>query len=140
MLTLLRTRVRLVRSSGDRGVALAMVVGIASVLLLLISLSMTFAVSGLVRSDHDADWEAAMSAAYAGVADYQGRMTNDPSYYQWGNKNAPFTIANGSASTVKSPPATNLAFDVSLNGQWAQVKLTDSLPVNAYFRYEVDNS
>lgn len=141
MLRLLRLRLRLVRSSGDRGVALAMVVGIASVLLLLISLTMTFAVSGLVRSDHDADWDAAMSAAYAGVADYQSRMTNDPSYYQYGNKNAPFTIASGSASTVTAPPVTNAAFAVTAGGSWAPVTPADArIPVTGYFRYEVDNS
>ncbi|SDH57886.1 hypothetical protein SAMN04515691_0876 [Leifsonia sp. 98AMF] len=141
----LRTRLRLVRASGDRGVALAMVVGIASVLLLLISLTMTFSVSGLIRSNHDADWDAAMSAAFAGVADYQGRLTNDPSYQQYGNPASKFTIANGSQASVTMPPTSraNPAFDVrptSLGGVWAPVPLTDGLPANASFRYEVDNS
>jgi hypothetical protein len=145
MLRLLRTRLAAVRSTGDRGVALAMVVGIASVLLLLISLTMTFSVSGLVRSNHDADWDAAMSAAFAGVADYQGRLTNDPSYQQYGNPASAFTIANGSQNSVALPPSSrdNPAFDVkpvSQGGRWASVPLTDGLPANASFRYEVDNS
>lgn len=145
MLRLLRMRLAAVRSTGDRGVALAMVVGIASVLLLLISLTMTFSVSGLVRSNHDADWDAAMSAAFAGVADYQGRLTNDPSYQQYGNPASAFTIANGSQSSVAMPPSSrdNPAFDVtptSAGGRWAPVPLTDGLPANASFRYEVDNS
>ncbi|GAA2047317.1 phage holin family protein [Leifsonia soli] len=145
MLTLLRTRIALLRQERDRGVALAMVVGIASVLLLLISVTMTFSVSGLVRSNHDADWDAAMSAAFAGVADYQGRLTNDPSYQQYGNPASTFTIANGSATSVALPPTSrdNPAFDVkptSAGGRWASVPLTDGLPANASFRYEVDNS
>ena len=142
MLALLRTRLRVVRASGDRGIALAMVVGIASVLLLLISLTMTFAVSGLVRSSHDADWDAAMSAAYAGIAEYQGRLTNDPSYQQYGNPASGFTIANGSKGTVAMPPTStqNPAFDVTAGGSWAKVPLSDNLPPNAAFRYEVDNS
>ncbi|WP_374009665.1 hypothetical protein [Leifsonia sp. LS-T14] len=142
MLTLLRTRLGLVRASGDRGVALAMVVGIASVLLLLISLTMTFSVSGTIRSARDADWDAAMSAAFAGVADYQGRLTNDPSYQQYGNPASAFTIANNSQGSVAMPPSSraNPAFDVTSGGSWATVQLTDGLPANASFRYEVDNS
>ena len=145
MLTLLRTRLAMVRATRERGVALAMVVGIASVLLLLISLTMTFSVSGLVRSNHDADWDAAMSAAFAGVADYQGRLTNDPSYQQYGNPASAFTIANGSQGSVALPPAgrDNPAFDVTTKaagGRWASVPLTDGLAANASFRYEVDNS
>lgn len=138
----LRARLRAVRASGDRGVALAMVVGIASVLLLLITVAMTFSVSGLVRADHDSDWDAAMSAAYAGVAEYQGRLTNDPGYQQYGNPKAPFTIANGSKATVTLPTGTNAnpAFDVAAGGTWAPVPLSDHLLTSASFRYEVDNS
>ncbi|WP_157480326.1 hypothetical protein [Leifsonia sp. Root227] len=138
-------RRRLGSASSDRGVALAMVIGIGSVLLLLVTLTMTFSVSGIVRADHDKDWDAAMSAAYAGIAEYQGRLTNDPSYQQYGNPASKFTIANGSASTVTLPTGanTNPAFDVApkgSGGRWAAVPLTDGLPPNASFRYEVDNS
>ncbi len=141
MLALLR-RLRAVRSTGERGVALAMVVGIAAVLLVLITFTMSFSVSGLVRSNHDADWDAAMSAAFAGVAEYQGRLTNDPSYQQYGNPSSPFTIANGSKTSVTLPTGSNAnpAFDVTKNGTWAKVPLSDGLPANASFRYEVDNS
>lgn len=135
-------RLRAVRETGEKGVALAMVVGIASVLLLLISLTMTFSVSGLVRSNHDADWDAAMSAAFAGVAEYQGRLTNDPSYQQYGNPASTFTVANGSKNSVTLPTGVNAnpAFDVASGGTWATVPLSDGLPANAAFRYEVDNS
>lgn len=138
----LRRRLRRVRSTGDRGVALAMVVGIGAVLLLLVATTMSFSVSGLVRSNHDADWDAAMSAAFAGIGEYQGRLTNDPSYQQYGNPNSPFTIANGSAGTVTLPTGANAnpAFGITAGGTWANVKLTDGLPANASYRYEVDNS
>lgn len=134
-------RSRLGAASSDRGVALAMVIGIGSVLLLLVTLTMTFSVSGIVRADHDKDWDAAMSAAYAGIAEYQGRLTNDPSYQQYGNPASKFTIANGSAGTVALPSGNNNpAFDVAAGARWAAVPLSDGLPANAAFRYEVDNS
>ncbi|MFE4950966.1 hypothetical protein ACFQ9V_12770 [Leifsonia sp. NPDC056665] len=142
MITLLRRRLRRVRSSRDRGVALSLVVGVGAVLLLLVAMTMSFSVSGLVRSNHDADWDAAMSAAFAGIGEYQGRLTNDPSYQQYGNPNSPFTIANNSQGTVTLPTGTNAnpAFGVTAGGTWATVQLTDGLPANASFRYEVDNS
>jgi hypothetical protein len=134
-------RRRLVRASDDDGVALAMVIGIGAVLIAVVTMSMSFSISGYVRSQRDQDWSAAMSAAYAGVADYQGRVTNDSSYSQFGNKNAAFTIANGSTATVTMPPAaqTNPAFDVTQGGTWGTVPVLSGTPT-AYFRYEVDNS
>lgn len=141
MRALLR-RLRGVRATRDRGVALSMVVGIGAVLLLLVATTMSFSVSGVVRSNHDADWDAAMSAAFAGIGEYQGRLTNDPSYQQWGNPSSPFTIANGSQGTVTLPTGTNAnpAFDITYGGHWASVPLTDGLPANASYRYEIDNS
>lgn len=138
----LRLRLRRVRSTQDRGVALSMVVGIGAVLLLLVAATMSFSISGLVRSNHDADWDAAMSAAFAGIGEYQGRLTNDPSYQQWGNPSSLFTIANGSQGTVVLPTGANAnpAFDITEGGSWATVALTDGLPANASFRYEIDNS
>ncbi len=142
MLTLLRRRLRRIRSTRDRGVALSMVVGIGAVLLLLVATTMSFSVSGLVRSNHDADWDAAMSAAFAGIGEYQGRLTNDPSYQQYGNPSASFTIANNSQGTVTLPTGANAnpAFGIAAGGSWATVPLTDGLPANASYRYEVDNS
>ncbi|CAM5375490.1 hypothetical protein LSHI6S_01824 [Leifsonia shinshuensis] len=142
MIALLHRRLRRLRATRDRGVALAMVVSVAAVLLLLVATTMSFAVSGLVRSNHDADWDAAMSAAFAGIGEYQGRLTNDPSYQQYGNPSSPFTIANNSQGTVTLPTGANAnpAFGITAGGSWATVPLTDGLPANASFRYEVDNS
>lgn len=135
-------RLRASHAGREEGVALPMVVGIGSVLLLLVTMTMTFSISGLVRSNRDADWDAAMSAAFAGIGEYQGRLTNDPSYQQWGNPASAFTQANGSQGTVTLPTGVNAnpAFDVSPGGNWANVPLTDGLPPNAKYRYEVDNS
>jgi hypothetical protein len=127
------------RAGAEDGVALTMVVGIGAVLLAVVTMCMTFSVSGVIRAKHDQDWTAAIAAAYAGVADYQGRLTNDSSYAQWGNPSAPFTIASGSASSVQAPPTANPAFNIATNGQWGSVT-GSSGSTGASFRYEVDNS
>jgi len=104
-------------------VALAMVIGIGAVLMMMVTVCVTYSVSGLVRSKHDQDWNAAISAAYAGVADYQGRVTNDSSYAQWGNPAASFTKANNSQGSVTLPTGTlaNAAFNIAKGAAWAPV-------------------
>lgn len=135
-------RRRIAGARHEEGVALVMVIGIGAVLVLIVTLCMSLSVSGLVRSQRDQDWAAAMSAAYAGVADYQGRVTNNPSYSQYGNPSAPFTIANGSSGTVAMPPASqpNAAFNITAGAAWASVPSASGGAAVASFRYEVDNS
>jgi hypothetical protein len=131
------------RAAQDRGVALAMVIGIGAVLMMMVTVCVTYSVSGLVRSKHDQDWNAAISAAYAGVADYQGRVTNDSSYAQWGNPAASFTKANNSQGSVTLPTGTlaNAAFNIAKGAAWAPVPAAIAgTTTPAWFRYEVDNS
>ncbi|WP_244887038.1 hypothetical protein [Flavimobilis marinus] len=81
------------------------------------------------------DQSAALAAAYAGVEEYQSRLANDTTYFQYGNPVAAFS----SGSSVSLPPveATNPAFGTGAAGSWARVAGSGGA---ADFRYEVDNS
>jgi hypothetical protein len=120
----------------ERGVAMAMVIGIAAVMMLLVSTMAASSVSGLMKSNHDEDWNAAIDAAYAGVADYQGRLANDYSYFQYGNPSSAFGAGNVNQH-VALPVVTNPAFGLGTSGTWATVPGSNG---NASYRYEVDNS
>jgi len=117
----------------ERGAALLVVIGVGVVLLTLVATAMTFSVSGSVKASHDQDWNGAMSAAYAGVADYESRLANDNTYYQVGDPAAVFSVG----SVVVAPVVSNAAFGLGATGSWAAVAGGDG---TASFRYEVDNS
>lgn len=143
----LMTRQRIFRarpaSSDDAGVALVTVIGLAMVMLLMVATAVSFSASGMVKSRNDQDWNAALAAAYAGVDEYASRLSNDSTYYGYGNPAARFTIATGSVGTVTMPLASNAnrAFNTGTgsgtDGTWAELAGSDG---RASFRYEVDNS
>jgi hypothetical protein len=112
-----------------------MVIIIGLVLMILVSTATLFAVSSLRKSGTDVDWNAAMSAAYAGVEDYKSRLANDAAYWQYGNAAAPFTQTSG--SSVRSPTTTNKAFGTGASGTWQSVAGSGG---RASYRYEVDNA
>ena len=127
----------------DEGVALILVIGIGMVLSILLIGAVSFAISGQKISRSSQDWDGALSAAYAGVEEYQSRMAADPSYWRFGNALATFSAS--SASTVTAPDTANPAFGVGSSGTWANVPVpTDpgypQAASPAQFRYEVDNS
>lgn len=122
----------------DSGVALMTVVGLAAVMLILVTTALSYSVGGMTKARNDQNWNAALAAAYAGVDEYASRLANDSTYTKYGNPLAPFTANTGSATTVTLPPAgTNDAFGVDKPGSWASVAGTSA---RASFRYEVDNS
>ena len=120
---------------GDEGYALPAVIGLALVLLILVSGSLTVTSSGLRKADTDQDYSAALAAAYAGAEEYQSRLSNDSNYARYGNINSTFT--KNPMSTVTLPGVANPAFEVSKGGRWATVPGSDG---RASFRYEVNNS
>ncbi|GAB3121829.1 hypothetical protein [Glaciibacter psychrotolerans] len=126
---------RLHRTESERGFAMVMVLGIGVVLLIVMVTAMTFSVGGLKKAKQDQDSAGALSAAYAGVDEYQSRLTGDSSYGQYGNKKADLTVKTG--SKVIPPISPNPAFDVDKAGGWASVQGSGG---TAWFRYEVDNS
>lgn len=121
---------------GDEGVAMVMVIGVAMVLTLLAVAGVAYSTGTMRKARNDQDWNGALTAAYAGIEEYQSRLANDPSYLTFGNPASAFSVASG--STVVLPESTgapsNPAF--SLTG-WADVPGSGG---TAFFRYEVDNS
>jgi hypothetical protein len=146
MLRLIRA-LRLNRVRGEEGIALAVVIGIAAVLFVVTMSGLTYSVSSLSKAGTDVNGEAATAAAYAGVSDYEARLTNDNTYQKYGDPAAPFSAATGSTSLVLPaalPNGTpgNPAFGWGVNGAWAPAPDANGNAANgnAGFRYEVDNS
>lgn len=125
---------RLVRR--EEGYVLPMVLGLGMVLVLVTAISLASTSSGSVKSDTEADWNAALAAAYAGIEDYTSRVENDPSYVRYGNMSSSFSSASVGL-TLPTGSAANPAFDVTAAGAWATVPGSDD---KAKFRYEVDSS
>ena len=122
----------------ERGIALPVVIGTGMLMLVLVATSLTVASNGLRKTDTEQDQNGALDAAYAGVEEYQSRLATDNSYYTYGNKDAPFSVATGSTKlTLPTGSAANAAFGIGTTGTWATVP--QSTPIASY-RYEVDNS
>ena len=138
MLTSLLRRYRRLQAEGERGVALITVIGIGMVLAVMVGSGVALATTMATKASTDDDWNSALAAAYAGVADYQSRITNDNTYMEYGNKSAPFSQSTGSSTLVlPSGAATNKAFGIGAGGTWQPVAGASG---NQAFRYEVDNS
>ncbi|WP_271175732.1 hypothetical protein [Leifsonia poae] len=115
--------------------ALITVVIFGTVLVMLVATAAAFSSSGAINSRTQDDWNAAMSAAYAGVEDYKSRLANDTTYVQYRNPASSFS----STSTGGLPPTTNPAFGA--DGSWANVPSgSPGVQSRSFFRYEVDNS
>jgi hypothetical protein len=108
------TRVR--RDEG--GFVLVVVVLSLTFLLMLVTSVLSYSIGSQNISRYDQNWNAALSAAEAGVDDYIFHLNQDGSYWQY--------------SDVNPPPDGNLAFT-----EWVPVPG----PTNdAFFRYAVDTS
>jgi hypothetical protein len=130
---------------GEEGMALAVVIGIVAVLMITTLSALTFSVSSITKASTDVNADAATAAAYAGVSDYEARLTNDNTYEKYGDSTAPFSVATGS-TTLALPPTQsdgtpgNPAFGTGKTGTWASVPAGQGVTANSSFRYEVDNS
>ena len=133
MMTLRQSRIA--AGESERGFALIMVIAIAAVLMILATVAVTYSISGAQKAKKDQGWNAALSAAYAGIDEYQSRLSNDTSYTQYGNPAAAFSTG----STVALPTGTqaNPAFGTGTSGTWATISGSGGA---AKYRYEVDNS
>lgn len=116
----------------DRGMALANVVIFGTVMLMLVATMVAVSTSGAVKSATDRNFQNAMAAAYAGLADYQSKLSNDNGYALYGNAAAQFSKTSGSTFTGDDK---NTAF-TSSGSQWASVVGS----TDQFFRYEVDNA
>jgi hypothetical protein len=130
MIRLLRVRI-----AGEHGVALPMVLGITVVLGLLVTTAVAFSTGGFRQAAATQEWSASLAAAYAGVEDYQSRLSEDTSYVQYGNPAAAFSV--GSDVRLPTGVNTNAAFNVAAGQAWVTIPGGVG---GSSFRYEVDNS
>lgn len=119
----------------DEGMALIMVLGVTTLLTALVVAGVAYAMGSMKRAKSDEQWGGALAAAYAAIDEYQSRLMNDLSYWNYGNPAAPFSA--GSTLTLPTGPAANPAFGLGASGTWATVPGSGG---KATFRYEVDNS
>jgi hypothetical protein len=119
----------------DQGIAMVTVIAVTAVLTMFVVAGVAFSIGTLNKSRNDQDWNGALAAAYAGVEDYQSKLSNDPSYVRFGNSASPFTTSP--MSSVTPPDVANPAFGTGAAGTWAEVAGSDD---TAHFRYEVNNS
>lgn len=131
---MIRIRAARLPRGDDTGAALILVVGVGMILAMLMSMLVVVSVNGMRQARTDADWNAALAAAYAGIDEYQSRLAVDTTYYRFGNSAAPFS--SGSSVVLPTSPV-NPAFGVGTAGSWATVSDSDA---RAQYRYEVDNS
>ncbi|MGN6324927.1 hypothetical protein [Pseudolysinimonas sp.] len=115
----------------DDGVALPAVIGIGLVITLLVMTGAAVSTSGAYKSYADAQSLNAMQAAYAGIADYQSRITNDNGYWHYGTT-TPFTTGSTFTGTNSNP-----AFGTTASGTWATVSGSNG---TESYRYEVNNA
>jgi Tfp pilus assembly protein PilX len=120
----------------DEGIALAAVVGIGMVLTVLVASMLTLSTSGAIKSGTDRDASNAMAAAYAGLADYQSRITANNAYEGYGVLTS-FNTGSYFTGTNSNPAFGTTASGTTASGTWAQV--INSGGTESY-RYEVDNS
>jgi hypothetical protein len=128
----------------DDGVALPTVFGLAMVMLMLVAGAMTVSTRGIVKTNTDEDFTAALAAAYAGVEEYQSRLANDSNYQKFGNPAAPFSVSSATTLSLPTGANANPAFGIGTTGTWANIPdepLADNTPVQSpgWFRYEVSN-
>lgn len=132
-------RYRRAVEDGQRGLALPVVIGVGALLLLLVVTGLAMTNSTLQRSAHDKQWSEALAAAYAGVADYQARISADQSYADNCNPSSSFASLSSGVPGCASGSrwdGSNEAFATS-GSQWALVGGSND---SEMFRYEVDNS
>jgi hypothetical protein len=128
----------------DDGVALPVVFGVAMVMLMLVAGAMTVSTRGIVKTNTDEDYTAALAAAYAGVEEYQSRLANDSNYQKFGNPAAAFSASSAATLSLPTGANANPAFGVGATGTWANIPdepLEDGTPQQSpgWFRYEVSN-
>lgn len=123
----------------DDGVAMVMVIGIASVLAAVLVAGIAYSMDSLRAARNTQDWNAALAAAYAGIEEYQSRLANDTGYFQYGNPASTFSnplAVSPPPVTLPTGAAANPAFGVGAAGTWATVAGSGGA---AEYRYEVDN-
>jgi len=119
--------------------ALVLVIGSSLVLMMFATAALTYAVGSRPLSRHDQDYNAAYSAAQAGIADYTRHLNADDSYWQTPDcdNNALVGGVGGNASVADGNPP-NCASDTV---GWVPVNSGDSPDgPGPKFHYDIDTS
>ncbi len=95
---------RRLRADGEEGVALITVLLVTFVLLILVASTMAYAIGSMPISRRDQDWNAALTAAEAGLDDYLYRLNQNDQYYLYGQHPPPATGTCGAYPTLAAPP------------------------------------
>ncbi|HEX4392386.1 MAG TPA: hypothetical protein VH084_12740 [Mycobacterium sp.] len=113
------------------GFALPVVIGLGLAMTIMVATVLTVSTSGAVKSGGDRDGANATAAAYAGLAEYQSRLTANNAYEEYGAATS-FNTGSVFVGTDSNP-----AFGITKGGTWATVANSGG---TEFFRYEVDNS
>jgi Tfp pilus assembly protein PilX len=119
------------RNRDEAGIAMIMVMASITVLSLLVTAALGYALQAQPQARHDQDWNAALAAAQAGVDDYVARLNQNDSYY---------LTVDCTNPAMKGPKAgTNTCgWTTATAAGWQNV-----VPDNAtqgLFHYDVDSS
>ncbi len=123
-------RLRL-RGRDEAGIAMIMVMASITVLSLLVTAALGYALQAQPQARHDQDWNAALAAAQAGVDDYVARLNQNDSYY---------TTVDCTNPALKGPKTgTNTCgWTSSTAAGWQNV--VPNQPLQGLFHYDVDAS
>jgi Tfp pilus assembly protein PilX len=115
----------------DQGIAMIMVMASITVLALLVTAALGYALQQQPQSRHDQDWNASLGAAQAGIDDYIARLNQNDTYW---------TSVDCTNPALKGPKAgTNTCgWTTSTAPGWQN--LVSSNPARGAFHYDVDAS
>ena len=108
------------RAGSEDGIAMITVILVGTIMLALVVTTLSYGLSSQRVARRDQDWNAALSAAEAGIDDYVTRLNNDATYTQWSNN-------------PNRPDTTNPA----MNGTFVEIPGADN---DGRFRYTIDTS
>ena len=132
---MMRRILRTLRARDDeRGIALATVIGMGALLMILVATMATVSVAGARKETTDQNASSALAAAYAGLADYQSRLTADNAYGQYGTASA-FAGASNFAGTKANNAFPTVSGGVS-KARWVAVPGS----TGEFYTYEVNNT
>ena len=115
----------------DQGIAMIMVMASITVLALLVTAALGYALQQQPQARHDQDWNAALGAAQAGVDDYLARLNQNDSYWQ--------TVDCTNVALQGAKTGTNsCGWTAATAPGWQNLSTVN--PARGAFHYDVDSS
>src|SRR5436309_148243 len=115
----------------DSGIAMIMVMAAITVLSLLVTAALGYALQAQPQSRRDQDWSASLAAAQSGVDDYVARLNQNDNYY---------TSVDCTNIAEKGPKSgtNSCGWNTSTAAGWQNV--VPGQPTQGSFHYDVDAS